>query len=145
VIKKYTLSEQDKKTWSNFVKKPKDIYNKDDLLPENYININKTKKLDLHGFSLNAANKKVKKFIIQSYNEGFKKLIVVTGKGLRSKTFIDPFRSKEMSILKNSVPEFIKNDDELIKKISKVSQAEIKDGGEGSIYIFLKNNKRLKE
>jgi DNA-nicking Smr family endonuclease len=145
VIKKYILTEQDKKAWSNFVNKPKDIYNKDDLLHENYINTNKIKKIDLHGFSLNEANQKVKKFIIQSYNKGSRKLVVITGKGLRSKTFNDPFRSKEMSILKNSIPEFIKNDQELIKKISKISKAEIKDGGEGSIYIFLKNNKKLKE
>ena len=98
----------------------------------------KTKKLDLHGFSLSDANKNVKKFIINEYKNGNKKLLIVTGKGLRSKVYDDPYRSQKMNTLKNSVPEFIKNDQDLIEKISRISQASLKDGGDGAFYIYLK-------
>ena len=99
--------------------------------------------MDLHGTSLIEANKIVKKFIIESFNNGYKKLLVVTGKGLRSKSYDNPYISEKLSVLRYSVPEFIKNDENLINKISRISKAEIKDGGEGAIYIFLKNNKKF--
>ena len=115
-----------------------------DLLKEN-IEINKVKKLDLHGSSLIEANKIVKKFIIESFNNGYKKLLVVTGKGQRSKSYNNPYVSEKLNVLRYSVPEFIKNDEDLKNKISKVLEADIKDGGEGAIYIFLKNNKNLQD
>ena len=108
-----------------------------DFLQEN-IDINKIKKLDLHGYSLDEANKVVKNFIIKSFNYGYRKLLFVTGKGLRSKTQNNPYISEKLSFLKYSVPEYIKNDESLNQKISKISEASIKDGGEGAIYIFLK-------
>ena len=114
-----------------------------DLLKEN-IEINKVKKLDLHGSSLIEANKIVKKFIIESFNNGYKKLLVVTGKGLRSKSYNNPYVSEKLNVLRYSVPEFIKNDENLNNKISRIVQADIKDGGEGAIYIFLKNNNKFK-
>ena len=114
-----------------------------DLLKEN-IEINKVKKLDLHGSSLIEANKIVKKFIIESFNNGYKKLLVVTGKGLRSKSYNNPYVSEKLNVLRYSVPEFIKNDENLNNKISRIAQADIKDGGEGAIYIFLKNNNKFK-
>jgi DNA-nicking Smr family endonuclease len=85
----------------------------------------------------------VKKFINESFNRGYKKLLIVTGKGLRSKSYDNPYVSEKLSVLKYSVPEFIKNDENLNNKISRISKAEIKDGGEGAIYIFLKNNKKI--
>ena len=114
-----------------------------DLLKEN-IEINKVKKLDLHGSSLIEANKIVKKFIIESFNNGYKKLLVVTGKGLRSKSYNNPYVSEKLNVLRYSIPEFIKNDENLNNKISRIAQADIKDGGEGAIYIFLKNNNKFK-
>lgn len=114
-----------------------------DLLKEN-IEINKVKKLDLHGSSLIEANKIVKNFIIESFNNGYKKLLVVTGKGLRSKSYNNPYVSEKLNVLRYSVPEFIKNDENLNNKISRIAQADIKDGGEGAIYIFLKNNNKFK-
>ena len=99
--------------------------------------INKIPKLDLHGFSLDESSKMVKKFITDSYNFGYKKLLVVTGKGLRSKSYNNPYVSKKLSILRYSIPEYIKNDESLKKRVSKISEAEIKDGGEGAVYIFL--------
>ena len=107
--------------------------------------INKIKKLDLHGSSLVEANERVKNFIIKSFNSGYKKLLVVTGKGLRSKSHDNPYISEKLSVLKYSVPEYIKNDEDLNNKIIRISEADIKDGGEGAIYIFLKNNKEFIE
>ena len=112
-------------------------------LPNEKTEINKVQKLDLHGFSLDEANKIVKKFIIESSNRGYKKLLVITGKGLRSKSYSNPYISEKLNVLRNSVPEFIKDDEDLRNKISKVLEADIRDGGEGAIYIFLKNNKKF--
>ena len=141
--KKHFVTPKDKKDWDVFTKQIGDISPKEsDLLKEN-IEINKVKKLDLHGSSLIEANKIVKKFIIESFNNGYKKLLVVTGKGLRSKSYNNPYVSEKLNVLRYSVPEFIKNDENLNNKISRISKAEIKDGGEGAIYIFLKNNKKI--
>ena len=136
--KKNFVTTQDKKDWAAFAKDPNDLYDKE----VNSQNLNNKKdkiiKLDLHGFSLDEANKKVKKFIIKSYNSGYKKLIIVTGKGLRSKTFDNPFVSEQMSILKNSVPDYISNDGDLSNIVKNISKADMRDGGDGAIYISLK-------
>ena len=89
------------------------------------------------------ANKIVKDFILHSYEEGFTKLLIITGKGLRSDVSKNPYLSEKMSILKYSIPEFIKNDEDLADKLNKITAADIKDGGEGSIYVFLKKTKKL--
>ena len=141
--KKYSASSKDKKDWVNFTKQIGNIgVKEDDLLEENQ-QINKVRKIDLHGYSLNNANKVLKKFIIESFNQNYKKLLIVTGKGSRSKSYDDPYISESLSVLKNSVPEYIKNDENLNFIISKIVQASQKDGGEGAINIFLKNNKKL--
>ena len=113
-----------------------------DLLEQN-TEIHKVRKLDLHGFSLMQANKTVKKFIIESFDHGCKKLLIVTGKGSRSKSYDNPYLSEKLSVLKYSVPEYIHNDENLINKISKISKADLKDGGEGAFYIFLKKAKKF--
>ena len=142
--KKHFVTPKDKKDWDVFTKQMGDISPKEsDLLKEN-IEINKVKKLDLHGSSLIEANKIVKQFIVESFNNGHKKLLVVTGKGLRSKSYNNPYVSEKLNVLRYSVPEFIKNDENLNNKISRIAQADIKDGGEGAIYIFLKNNNKFK-
>jgi len=144
VKKKHFVTPKDKKDWDVFTKQMGDISPKEsDLLKEN-IEINKVKKLDLHGSSLIEANKIVKRFIIESFNNGYKKLLVVTGKGLRSKSYNNPYVSEKLNVLRYSVPEFIKNDENLNNKINRIAQADIKDGGEGAIYIFLKNNNKFK-
>jgi len=112
---------------------------------EQNIKINKVKKLDLHGFSLDEANKAVKKFIIKYFDIGYKKLLIVTGKGLRSKSQDNPYLSKKLNILKYSVPEYIQNDNDLSQKFIRITKASLKDGGEGAIYVFLKNNNKFKE
>ena len=145
VKKKFFTSSKDKKDWIAFTKQMGNIKVKEsDLLKEN-IEVNEVKKLDLHGFSLIEANKIVKNFIINSFNSGYKKLLIVTGKGLRSKSYDNPYLSEKLSVLKYSVREYIKNDENLANKINSISTADIKDGGEGSIYIFLKNNKKFTE
>ena len=141
--KKYSASSKDKKDWVNFTKQIGNVGVKEDDLLEKNKQINKVRKIDLHGYSLNNANKVVKKFIIESFNQNYKKLLIVTGKGSRSKSYDDPYISESLSVLKNSVPEYIKNDESLNSIISKIVQASQKDGGEGAINIFLKNNKKL--
>ena len=141
--KKYSASSKDKKDWVNFTNQIENIGVKEDDLVEKNQQINKVRKIDLHGYSLNNANKVVKKFIIESFNQNYKKLLIVTGKGSRSKSYDDPYISESLSVLKNSVPEYIKNDESLNSIISKIVQASQKDGGEGAINIFLKNNKKL--
>jgi len=140
VKKKYSVSVKDQKTWDDFTNQIGNIFPKDSDISKKNIN-NTFQKLDLHGRSLSEANKIVKNFIIQSYDRGYKKLLVVTGKGTRSKFYNNPYLSGKYSILKNSIPEFIQNDEVLKDKIKRISQANIKDGGEGAIYIFLNNNK----
>ena len=143
--KKYVASSKDKKDWRDFTRQMGNISPKqDDILQENIV-IKKIAKLDLHGVSLAESNEMVRKFINKSFNYGYKKLLIVTGKGSRSKSFNNPYVSEKLSILRYSVPEFIRDDENLNNKISRISKAEVKDGGEGAIYIFLKNNKKIKE
>ena len=136
--KKYPVTSKDKKDWITFTKRSEKIYNKDDAFVKQNTIISKTKRLDLHGLSLNQANKIVKKFIIESFEYGYKKLLIITGKGLRSKVHQNPYLSEQTNVLKHSVPEFIKNDEDLFEKIKRISIADLKDGGEGAFYIFLK-------
>ena len=143
--KKIFISSEDKKDWIAFTEQMGNIKDKESNLLKENIEINKAKKLDLHGFSLIEANKIVKNFIIKSFNSGYKKLLIVTGKGLRSKSHDNPYLSEKLSVLRYSVPEYIKNDENLANKINSISTADIKDGGEGAIYIFLKNNKKFTE
>ena len=143
VKKKYTASFKDKKDWIDFTKQIDNIIPKEVDVSRGNIKINKVPKLDLHGSSLNESNKMVKKFIIQSFRQGYKKLLLVTGKGLRSKFYNNPYVSERLNILRYAVPEYIKNDEDLKNKISRILQADIKDGGEGAIYILLKNKKNF--
>ena len=141
--KKYVPPSKDKKDWIDFTKKMDNIHVKKEDLAEQNIEMNRIKKLDLHGFSLIEANKKVKKFIIESFDNGYKKLLIVTGKGLRSKSYDNPYVSEQLSVLKYAIPEYIKNDENLNYKISKITQADPQEGGEGAISIFLKTNKKF--
>ena len=141
--KKHFATSKDKKDWAVFTKQMGNISPKEFDVPKTNVEINKVRTLDLHGLSLIKANKIVKNFIIESFNFGYKKLLVVTGKGLRSKSYNNPYLSEKLSTLKYSIPEYIKNDENLNEKISKISRADLKDGGKGAIYIFLKNNNNL--
>ena len=143
--KKYSASIEDEKDWATFTKELKNIYDKDSSLEDRNKNNNKIRKIDLHGLSLNKANAIVENFINESFTTGYKKLIVVTGKGLRSQAYKDPYRSGKMSVLRYSVPEYIKNNENLSSKVSRIEKADLKDGGDGAIYIFLKSIKRFKE
>ena len=136
--KKYFATSKDRKDWELFTKEMGTISAKESYALKENIEKNKLKKLDLHGYSIIEANKIVKKFIIESFDNGYKKLLIVTGKGLRSKSHNNPYISERLSVLKYSVPEHIKNDENLYAKINKISKADQKDGGEGAIYIFLK-------
>ena len=136
------ISEKDKKDWENFLSKKEKLPNKD-IKIEKKITF-KTRSIDLHGYSLEEANKSIEDFIIKSYQEKINKLIVVTGKGIHSQNEKDPYVSKDLSILKYSVPEFISNNENLMKIIYDMRDAKIEDGGSGAFYIFLKKNKAIK-
>ena len=130
------VSDKDKKDWENFLSKNDALPNKD--LSATTTKAPKTKVCDLHGYSLDEANEKVKNLINSSYEKGVNKLIIVTGKGLHSENEKDPYVSKDLGILKYSVPEYINNNKELTKLINEVKDASIEDGGTGSFYIYLK-------
>ena len=136
------ISDKDKKDWQDFVCSKDKLPNKD-LRKQNNLSF-KTKSIDLHGYSLEQANKTIEKFIYSAFEEKINKLIVVTGKGLHSQNEKDPFVSKDLSILKYSVPEFIGNDLNLMNMINEIKDADIEDGGSGAFYIFLKKNKSIK-
>ena len=136
------ISEKDKKDWENFLSKNEKLPNKD-LKIDKKLTF-KTRSIDLHGFSLEEANKSIENFIVTSYQEKINKLIVVTGKGIHSQNEKDPYVSKDLSILKYSVPEFISNNKNLMKIIYEMKDAKIEDGGGGAFYILLKKNKSIK-
>ena len=130
------ISDKDKRAWEEFLLNKEKLPNKDLKLEikKNF----KIQHIDLHGYTLEEANKAIKKFIENGYEKGTSKVVVVTGKGLHSNVEKDPYVSKDLSILKHSVPEFIQNNKELMKKIIDIKDASIEDGGTGAFYIFLK-------
>ena len=141
MIKK--ISNKDKKDWENFIKNDAKIHNKD-FVYKKKIRHEKIKKIDLHGFTLEEANKVVEKFIQKCLNESVTKIIVITGKGLRSQNIANPYLSKDLSILKYSVPKFIEHNKDLMRMIIEITEAKIEDGGGGAFYIYLKNKAKLK-
>ena len=136
------ISDKDKKDWHKFINSTEKLPNKDFNYQKNK-NL-KIRSIDLHGYTLDEANKTIEKFINKAFLENINKLIVVTGKGLHSENEKDPYVSKELGILKYSVPEFISNNASLMSMINEITDAKIEDGGQGAFYIFLKKNKLIK-
>ena len=136
------ISEKDKKDWENFTSSNEQLPDKDFKLSKE--KSFKIKSIDLHGYTLEQANNVIEKFILDSFRKKINKLIVVTGKGLHSQNEKDPYVSKDLSILKYSVPEFIESNKSLMKIINEIKDASIQDGGSGAFYIFLKKNKSIK-
>ncbi len=133
------LSDKDKKDWKNFINSSEKLDNKD---IDNLDQLNVSEKIiDLHGYSLDEANKKIENFIESCYSKKIKKINVITGKGMRSKNLEDPYQSIDMSILKYSVPEYIKNNNELMKKIIRIDFDSVNSPSKGSFDIFLKSIK----
>ena len=130
------IPEKDKKTWEEFLSNGQKLPDKDNI--QNKKIIKKTRSFDLHGKTLDEANSIIENFIKKSYEEKVQKLIIITGKGLHSNNEKDPYVSKDLGILKYSIPEFIRNNEDLMKIISNISEASVKDGGTGAFYIFLK-------
>ena len=135
------LSDKDKRDWQNFISNKEKVHNKDLSLSQIKIEKNLVKTIDLHGFSLENANRTINEFINRCFKINVSKITVITGKGLRSNNFNNPYVSKNLSILKNSVPEFIKSNTNLMKKIKNIQEAKAKDGGSGAFNIFLKKSK----
>ena len=131
------ISDKDKKDWKDFVSSKEKLPNKDLSLIKKKV----VKTIDLHGLSLENANRTIDEFINKCFKINVNKITVITGKGLRSKNINNPYVSKDLSILKNSVPKFIKSNSDLMKKIKNIKEAKVKDGGSGAFDIFLKNFK----
>ena len=130
------ISDKDKKDWQDFITSKDKVSNKDFKIKKN--NFKKTRTIDLHGFTLDQANEKIQDFILRAYDDKVSKLIIVTGKGIHSNVEKDPYVSRDLSILKYSVPEFISNNSLLMNKIREITEAKIEDGGSGAFYIYLK-------
>ena len=130
------ISDKDKKDWQTFISGKDKLPNKD--LETKKKNTYKTKSIDLHGYTLENANQTLEKLIKDCYENEVRKLIVVTGKGIHSNNQQNPYVSKELSILKYSVPEFLRNNPDLMKIIDSIQDANIEDGGAGAFYIYLK-------
>ena len=137
------ISDKDKEDWENFLKNNEKIPNKDFVNKKN-VRYEKIKKIDLHGYTIEEANRAVEQFIQKCFDESVTKIIVITGKGLRSKNVENPYLSKDLSILKYSVPEFIELNLSLTKMIIETKDAKIEDGGSGAFYIYLKNKFKIK-
>ena len=136
--------DKDKQDWENFLNNKEKIPNKDFIHKKN-IRYEKIKKIDLHGYTIEEANKAIEQFIQRCFEESVTKIIVITGKGLRSKNVENPYLSKDLSILKYSVPEFIEKNKSLTRLIIETTDAKIEDGGSGAFYIYLKNKNKFKE
>ena len=135
---KNKLSDKDKKDWENFLKKQEKIEIKDDDQDKEF-NMNIEKSIDLHGYTLDNANEKIHSFILDCFEKKVNKINIITGKGLRSKNTNDPYQSKDLSILKYSIPNFIKNNNELMDKILKIDEGAIQSPSKGSFEVVLKN------
>ena len=133
------ISDKDKKDWQNFISSKDKVLDKDFRPQTN--NPLKVKSLDLHGYTLEQANIAIEQFILKSFEEKVGKLIIVTGKGIHSDVEKNPYVSKDLSILKYSVPEFINNNQNLMRLINDIQDATIDDGGSGAFYVFLKKNR----
>lgn len=137
------ITDKDKEDWEDFLNSSEKIPNKD-FVRKNNTRYEKIKKIDLHGYTIEEANKGIENFILKSFDENVTKIIVITGKGLRSKNIQNPYLSKDLSILKNSVPEYIKNNKNINQLIIEIKDAKIEDGGGGAFYIYLKNKNKFK-
>ena len=137
------ITDKDKQDWEKFLKDEEKLSNKDFAIRKN-IRQEKIRKIDLHGYTIEEANIDIEKFIEKCFDENVTKVIVITGKGLRSKSVENPYLSKELSILKYSVPEFIETNESLMKMIIEITDAKIEDGGSGAFYIYLKNKFKVK-
>ena len=138
MIKKKDLSKEDKKTWENYIKDPSDIFDKDISVSKNNL-IKKRYKFDLHGFTLENANEKVKQIVLYCVENKYKEILLITGKGIHSTNEKDIFISRDLGKLRYSVPEFLNTDAELSKYLLSISDADQKDGGDGAIIVKLKS------
>ncbi len=136
---KNKISEKDKRDWENFITNKDKVENKDNLSKQN-TSFKDHMEIDLHGYSLEEANIKIFKFINDCYEKNIKSINVITGKGLRSKNIKDPYSSSDLGMLKNSVPDFIKNNPDLMSKIKSINFDEVASKNKGNFNIYLKNN-----
>ncbi len=136
---KKKLSDKDQRDWNKFVEEKSHLFDKDEISSQK---VNKKEiSIDLHGYTLRDANIAVNNLIVKSYNQNVKKIEVITGKGMRSKVLENPYKSKDLSILKYSVPEYINNNKSLMDKIKKINLEDVYNLNSGSFSIYLKAKK----
>ena len=136
------ISDKDKRDWQTFISSKEKILDKD--FKSQKKDLPKIRSIDLHGYTLEKANIVIEEFILKAFEESVSKLIVVTGKGIHSDVEKDPYVSKDLSILKYSVPEFINNNENLMGIINDIQDATIEDGGSGAFYVLLKKKRSIK-
>ncbi len=136
--KKETISSKDLKTWEDYTKNPTNIFDKDINSPKKF-NYHVRFRFDLHGYTLVEANQKVQEIILSCFEKKYKEILLITGKGMHSNTDKNIYQSKNLSKLRYSIPDYINSEIELSSKISDISVAELKDGGEGALILKLKN------
>ncbi len=135
--KKGDIADTEKKIWEEYLKNPKDLFDKE-LENKKSFNQIKRYRFDLHGFTLLEANTKIRELIIYCQENNFKEILLITGKGLHSTTDQNTYVSKELSKLKFAVPQYIKTQRDLSDKVFSIEPAQLNDGGEGAIIIKLK-------
>ena len=140
--KVYSDPKKNQEDWKSFLTSKEKLPNKD-LIHKTNIRHKKVRKIDFHGYSIKEANIAIEQFIKKSFEESVTKIIVVTGKGMRSKSSENPYLSKDLSLLKYSVPEYIKSNKNLTQLIIETTDAKIEDGGSGAFYIYLKNKNKI--
>ena len=136
--KKADLSNTDKADWEEYLKNPKDVIDKE-LEDKKSFDVKNRFRFDLHGFTLLEANQKVRELIINCQEKGFKEILLITGKGIHSNTDDNTYVSKDLSKLRFSIPDYINSSPDLLNKIESISNAPIKEGGDGALIIKLKN------
>ena len=134
------ISDKDIKDWDNFVNSKEKLFNKDQKLSKK-ISTYKEETIDLHGYTLEDANIKIESFILSCFEKGVTKINIITGKGSRSKNLNDPYQSNNLSILKHSVPNFIKSNNQLMSKIISIDFEAVENPSVGNFDIFLRKKK----
>lgn len=110
---KNSINLEDIKAWEDF-KNQKFLDGDKGEIFKKSVNQNKKQdhidfKIDLHGYSLQESFKKIKEVIESCYQKDFRNILIITGKGLRSKVKENPYLSEDLSLLKYAVPNFIKD------------------------------------
>lgn len=88
-------------------------------------------RIDLHGLDQDRARAALEAFLIRAQNEGYRSVLVITGKGTRGE-----------GVLRRMTPEWLAAPS-LREVVAGLSEAHRHHGGEGALYVALKRKPRL--